>query len=111
MRVCVCVVSLESDTPHQIRRRLQNSLHPSHYSIITDASPQPLSPNLRQYMYMYMYMYTYMYVYVYVYVYMYSYMYMQYMQKMYMMCMYEMDVFMANVYMVYSYTIRICVCI
>ena len=36
------------DTPHQIRARLQNSPHPSHYSIITDASPQPLSPNLQQ---------------------------------------------------------------
>ena len=38
------------DTPHQIRARLQNSPHPSHYSIITDASPQPLSPNLQQVM-------------------------------------------------------------
>ena len=42
--------SLGKNTRHQIRARLQNSPHPSHYSIITDASPQHLSPTLQQVM-------------------------------------------------------------
>ena len=38
------------DVPHQIRQRLQGSPHPSHYSLVTESSPQPLTPHNQQVM-------------------------------------------------------------